>query len=468
MNEKNLTESEKQYVSTRQVIRGVVEYLKAGRLEDGARLYSHCQEDVGYLLMTQVPREKTLQANLAKLFFLAKDYEKAAQVLEGMGEHQRAAELYERTDQYENAAEMWVRVGDLGRAAHNYEKAGLWPTAADFYTQTRNFERAAYCFEKAVNHFLAGKYYFQIQKYQKSMELLQKVNREEEHYLEAAVLIGNILAMHGYLDLAVAKYQSVAKAVPLSAGSLSVYYNLALLLERKGEHYEALKIYRRLAGVDPSYRDVPERIRAMEEKLSAGVEVVDAVGDEDLEVIEDLEPVEEEVTVPPGPPLSVATPQARIASVMDGFEFLKNTSLFERLSLSEMKRLWNVSETRQFPAGALLIEQDQPGQALFVVKRGKVKVQRVAETQVTDLVELGPGSHVGEMSLVDQAPTSARVVAGGEETEALVVRREKFLELLETDDKIAIKVYKAFIETLCDRLRKTTAELSELKAGGRA
>lgn len=460
----NLTESEKQYISTNQVIRGVLEYLKSGRLDEAARLYSHCQEDVGYLLMTKVPADKTLQTNLAKTFFMAKDYEKSAQVLESIGDFKRAAELYERTDQYEQAAEMWSRVGDHGRAALNYEKNGAWPVAADLYTKVENFERAAFCFEKAVNHFLAGKYYFQLQKFQKSMELLQKVSQEEEHYLEAAVMIGNILAMHGYLDLAVAKYQGVTKAVPLSKGSLSVYYNLAQLLERKNDPYEALKAYQQIAELDPGYRDVKDRVQAMESALSSKVETVEAKGDEDLEVIEELEPIEEEITVPAGPHPPAQTSQAKIVSVMEGFEFLKNTSLFERLSLTEMKRMWNICETKQFQPGELLIEQDQPGQALFVVKRGTVVVQRVEAGKTADLALLGPGSHVGEMSLVDRAPTSARVVAGQEGAEAFEVTREKFEELLESDDKISIKVYKVFIETLCDRLRKTTAELSALKA----
>ena len=38
-------------------------------------------------------------------------------------------------------------------------------------------------------------------------------------------------------------------------------------------------------------------------------------------------------------------------------------------------------------------------------------VQKVAGPAVKTIVELGPGVHVGEMSLVDDAVTSARVTA---------------------------------------------------------
>jgi tetratricopeptide (TPR) repeat protein len=459
----NPSPAEKQYVSANQVIKGVLEHLREGRHEEAVSLYSHCQEDVGYLLLSRCPRERPLQLRLAKMFFGSKDYEKSALMLESMGEFQKAAELYEKTDQYAQAAEMWAKSNDLGRAAHMYEKAGVWPSAADLYTRAQQFERAAYCFEKAMNHFLAGKYYFQIRKFQKSMELLQKVEAAEEHYLESAAIIGNILAMHGHMDLAIAKYKAVTKTVALQKGTVSLFYNLAQLLERRGDLFEAVKLYQEIAGVDPAFRDAAARAQKLDQDLAGKVETVDAAGREDAEVIEDLEPVEEEVVAPAGPHPS-ATP-ARIVSVMEGFEFLKNTSLFEGLALAEMKRLWNACETRRFSPGEILIEQDQPGQSLFVVKKGKVSVQRVEGGQTTTLVELGPGAHVGEMSLVDQAPTSARVAAAAEGAEAFEITRAKFEELLETDDKIAIKVYKVFIQTLCGRLRKTSAELSALKAG---
>lgn len=456
--------AERQYLTTNQVLKGVVGHLQSDRLEEAARLYSHCQEDIGYVLMNKVPRERPLQMKLGKMFFMAKDYEKAAQVLEAMGEHQRAAELYERTDQYDFAAEMWAKIGDLDRAAHNYEKAGNWQGAADLYTKSKNFERAAFAFEKAVNHFLAGKYYFQIKKFEKSMEMLQKVSQEESSYLEAAIMIGNILAMNGYLDMAVAKYRSVTKSVEISKGTASVYYNLAQLLERKGDVFEAAKTYKEIAAVDPGYRDVAQRVAETEKAMSEQVEVVESAEVEEAEIIEDLEPVDE-VTLPTGVPAPPAGSQARIVSVMEGFEFLKNTAIFDCLSLSEMKQMWNITESREYDPGAIIIEQAQPGKALFIVKRGNVKVQSVAGDKVTDLAELGPGSHVGEMSLIDDAPTSARVSAGPEGTGAFEITREKFEELLEADDKVAIKLYKVFIQSLCDRLRKTTAELSSAKAG---
>jgi CRP-like cAMP-binding protein len=440
-------------LSTTQVIKLLQQHLESGQVEQATELYSRCHEDVGYILMTRMPKDRPLQAKMAKMFFAAKDYEKAALVLEANEEYERAAELYERTDQFENAAEIWLKLDNINRAAHNLEKAGLWQRAAELYTDLNNYERAAYCFEKAVNLFLAGKYYYHIHKFEKSMELLQKIPEHEESYFEAAVLIGNILAMNGYLDMAIQKYQTVAKSVPLSVNSLTLYYNLAKLLEQNQQPAEALNTYRRVEEVFPHYRDVPARIAALSLQLRAP-----------LLPREEEEDLRNQVTSLAEDVMPLSSERAGVVSVMEGFEFLKNTSLFERLSLAEITRLWNLCEVRSLGPGELLIEQDRPGEALYIVKWGTVIVQRVEGQSVTKVAELGPGSHVGEMSLVDMAPTSARVIAGASGAQVFEISRDQFDELLESDYRIALKIYKVFIETMASRLRKTTAELSSLKA----
>ena len=455
------------YLSSVQVIKELLGHLSRGDLETAVKLYCRCQEDIGYQLIAKAPRDKKLMQNLAKLLFAAKDFEKAAQVCEAMAEYQKAAELYARCDLYDHAADLYARLENWEMAASMFEKYGDYNRAAEYYGKVNNYERAAICFEKAVNHFLAGKYYFQLKKYQKSMELLQKISSVDDNYLEAAMMIGNILASNGYLDLAVQKYQNVAQTVSLAQGTLGVFYNLGLLLERQKKFSEARKVWNEIRGVDPAYRDVAPRLAAVEAELAKGVEVVDAGGAEAeaLEEVEELEPmeeVEEVVAMPVRPAAAAAPPKAQIVSVMEGFEFLKSTSLFESLSLAEMKAFWNICANLQLKAGEILIEQDQPGRALYILKKGALMVQRVEGDKVKDLVELKPGAHVGEMSLVDNAPTSARVKTQ-EDSELFQITREKFEELLNQNDKIAIKLYQVFINTLCQRLRQTTAELSALK-----
>jgi tetratricopeptide (TPR) repeat protein len=457
----------KKYSTSNQVVNGVLKLLEETKVEEAADLYSHCQEDIGFLLMAKSNRERPFQARLAKMFFTAKDYEKAAMVLEANGEVKRAAELYERTDMYEQAAEMWLKLGDIQRAALNYEKLGSWQKAADFYAQVSNFVKAAYCFEKAINHFLAGKYYMEIGKFQKSMELLQKVRREDKDFLDATVLIGEILSKHGYPDIAESKYRSVIKTLMIGQDNLIVYYRLAALLETKGNLHEAGALYKQIAEVDPGFQDVAERVKACAVQVAEEPKEVEQLEEveEEMELVGNVQSLSEDVLARQSQQVTGATkPRNQIVSLMDGFEFLKATPLFESLSLSEMKRLWTICEEKFFKPGTMLIEQFQQGRALYVVKQGGVVVQRVDGDKVTDLVRLAKGACVGEMSLINQAATSARVIAGPGGAEVFEITRDRFDELLASDDKIAIKLYKVFIDTLCERLRKTTEDLAAAKS----
>ena len=464
MNDSAAVESAKKYSTSNQVIAEILEMLNTGEVDQAAETYANCQEDVGYIVMAKAPRERPFQVKLARMFFNSKDYEKAALVLEANDEYQRAGELYERTDQHEQAAEMWEKVGDLKRAAANYEKCGQWQTAADLHTKTENYARAAYCFEKAVNHYLAGKYYYQLKKYQKSMELLQKVAKDDNSYIDAAMMIGNILAIHGYVDVAIQKYVDVTRALPLSGDSVGVYYNLGKLYEKKGNHSEALAVYRQITGVNPGYKDVVDRLRACEHEVSNHSRAASPEEEAMLHEESAIQTVGEEVLASSGKEyFGVPQPKNHIVSIMDGFEFLKSTSLFEKLSLTEMKSLWTICDEKIYRPGQILIEQFTRGTALYIVKKGSVVVQKVDGDKVTDLVKLGPAAYVGEMSLVSQQSTSARVISGPGGVETFIITRDKFDELLSSDDKIAIKIYQVFIDTLCERLRKTSEQLAEAK-----
>jgi CRP-like cAMP-binding protein len=72
---------------------------------------------------------------------------------------------------------------------------------------------------------------------------------------------------------------------------------------------------------------------------------------------------------------------------------------------------------------------------------------------------MGPGSPAGEMALVDDAPTSARVVAEVD-LEAFCITRERFGKLLALNDKVAVKLHRFFVQTLAKRLRTTSERLA--------
>lgn len=443
-----MEQSEKAYLSTGEVLKKIALFLSRNQVEDAAALYSRCQEDIGYQLMSRLPADKKLRQNLAKMFFAAKDFQKAGNICEELGEYHKAGQLYEKSDDYLLAAEMYARVEDHQKAAEMFERYGDYNRAAEFYTKIKNFEKAAQCFEKAINNFLAGKYYYHLKKYQKSMELLQKVSEGESNYLEASILIGNILAKHGYIDLAIRKYLNVIKNVPLNKDSISLYYNLGILYGKKGMWQEAKQAFLDVLDFDFNYKDTSAKLKEVEARIAGGTPT--EVTPKHAETTSAFEEDEEKTS--------------QVVSVMEGFEFLKSTPLFEELSLAEIKAFYNASAIRVFNKGEIIIEQELPGKALYIIKKGSVIVQHISSGIATDIVELKEGSHFGEMSLIDDAPTSARVSALQDGTEVFEITRDKFNEQLWSNDKTALRIYRVFINTLLKRLRDTTEELALYKS----
>lgn len=143
---------------------------------------------------------------------------------------------------------------------------------------------------------------------------------------------------------------------------------------------------------------------------------------------------------------------------MENIELLRKVRIFRGLTEDQLNQFAAIATVDAFPLRAVIIEEGTEGRALFIVKRGTVSVSKVDSGLETEIVKLVSGEHFGEMSLIEDAKTSARVTAYNE-VECIVVSREHFLALVDKDDAIAAKVYRNFTKTLSERLRMTSAEL---------
>ncbi len=443
-----------QYLDSGTLTDSVVALLRRGRVEDAARLYGNCQEDLGYGVLAAVAGDQAAELAAARMFLASKDYAKAGQVYENLERWADAGAMFEAADDAYMAAEMYVRAGDKLKAAEMFEKNSSWQQAAELYLAVEAWDKAAVNFERSVNHFVAGKLYFRMKRMDKSLQLLQKVQKSEQQYFEACRLIGEILASHGHLDLAIRKYLEVCQAAELGPQTAPVFYNLARALEQRGNVPQALVIYKRLLTWDFNFMDVAARQKA----LSAAPAPAAAPP----------------LPAPPPPGASPAAPSlapggapprapgraTQLVMMMDGFDFLKSTPLFKELSLEEMKAVYQACEIKKYRAGEVLIEQDQPGAALFVLRKGTARVlRRGAGGKEEAVARMGPGSPAGEMALVDDAPTSARVVAEVD-LEAFCITRDRFQKLLALNDKLAVKLHRFFVQTLAKRLRTTSERLA--------
>ena len=441
------------YTQSGQIKDAIFQMIKDRKLDEAAKLYTRCQEDIGYLLINQMDGQQVPKNSLAKMFYIAKDFEKSALVFEQAGIFDKAAVLYAKGDDYLMAAEMYSRVQDFANAALMYEKNGSYNQAAELFAKVGNHERAASNFERDVNNFLAGKMYYQLGKHDKAMELLQKVAQSDHEYLDATVMIGQILGSQGFHDLAVRKYLAIIQDAPVNADNMSIYYELAALYIKLGRSEEAKQILENILTIDFNFKDASQLLQKAQSGIAQVAEVV-----EELAPIEELSPVE----LAPVDLAPVEEESASIVSMMDGFEFLQETPLFTELNLQEMRQFWTAFEPASFNEGDAIITQDTTGEAFYILIEGTVKVERTDEGKTKHLADLAPGAFFGEMSLMDDMPTSASIIATST-GEMMRVSRQQFETLMEANDRIALKIYRAFCRTLMDRLRATNANFAKFE-----
>jgi CRP-like cAMP-binding protein len=136
---------------------------------------------------------------------------------------------------------------------------------------------------------------------------------------------------------------------------------------------------------------------------------------------------------------------------------LRRSFIFRGLDETLLGRLARLSRTHRLPAGNLLFQQGEEGDALYGIAEGLIRVWVSGDGgKELTLGLLEPGDVFGEIALLDGLPRSASVEAV-EDSLLVMVRREAFLPLLDAESGLARHV----IELLCERVRDSTKRASE-------
>jgi CRP/FNR family cyclic AMP-dependent transcriptional regulator len=91
---------------------------------------------------------------------------------------------------------------------------------------------------------------------------------------------------------------------------------------------------------------------------------------------------------------------------------LAQLDLFRGLSSAELLRINDLLGRTKFPAGAMILTANQPGEVAYIILSGTLKVSVLQDNgRELTLALLGPGEIVGELSLADRSGRSADVTA---------------------------------------------------------
>ena len=90
---------------------------------------------------------------------------------------------------------------------------------------------------------------------------------------------------------------------------------------------------------------------------------------------------------------------------------LRGKSLFREFTDTEIAAFVDLLDQREAAAGDLIVRQDEIGDCMFIVIRGRARVVHRNAGESVELATMNAGDFFGELSLVDRGPRSADVQA---------------------------------------------------------
>jgi CRP-like cAMP-binding protein len=139
--------------------------------------------------------------------------------------------------------------------------------------------------------------------------------------------------------------------------------------------------------------------------------------------------------------------------VGNDLKHLKALPLFSDLSVRDLKIVQGVLHEREYLAGEVIFDEGDDGNALYIVRTGRVLICRQGRPE-NPIAEIGAGGFFGELALLDSAPRAAQARAL-DPCRLAVFFGSDFLSLLETETKLSNRVLFQFARHLGRRLRGT-------------
>jgi CRP-like cAMP-binding protein len=138
---------------------------------------------------------------------------------------------------------------------------------------------------------------------------------------------------------------------------------------------------------------------------------------------------------------------------------LRRCALFAQVSTEALEACARSLRVRRFRRNETIFHQGDPGDSLYIIESGAVKIVLPSPEgeEGAIIATLGRGDFFGELALLDGAPHSATTVAL-EPSELLVLRREPFEQLIDTDRALRMALFAG----LTAELRRLTGHVEEL------
>lgn len=134
--------------------------------------------------------------------------------------------------------------------------------------------------------------------------------------------------------------------------------------------------------------------------------------------------------------------------------FLTQSPLFRNLDEAERVQILIIGQVRTVKAGEVLFREGDPGDGLYIVMKGSVRISKQSATGEEALAVLEPPAFFGEMALIDLSARAADAIAN-EDSDLFFIPLPELRSVIDAYHKLALKILFALCEVLAQRLRET-------------
>lgn len=153
--------------------------------------------------------------------------------------------------------------------------------------------------------------------------------------------------------------------------------------------------------------------------------------------------------------VQTAKPQLRTEQKAD---LIRSVFLFSDLSFQEVMRVLPVVTERRYSHGETIIREGETGDEIFIVVEGEAEVTQNG----VFLTRVPTGGHFGEQALIAEGVRSASVTSVGDSVH-LTLAKDDFYRLVSADHDLAVKLLWRFLQTVGNRMRSLSSELTQLR-----
>jgi CRP/FNR family transcriptional regulator, cyclic AMP receptor protein len=138
-----------------------------------------------------------------------------------------------------------------------------------------------------------------------------------------------------------------------------------------------------------------------------------------------------------------------------GLETVTGSHLFKTLDEEGRGRLLQDATTVTYESGQVVVREGDPGEALYLIRRGQVRVYTTRSGIEVPLATLGPGACFGEVALLSGRPRTATVVTE-EPCTMLCFHKQQIEEILNAYPKVRKLLESVVIGRARDTIEKIT------------